>query len=154
MDVAIKKADISELDELIRWREIVLREVFSLPAEKDMDELLAKNRDYYRASLEFGTNISCFAYSGGEIVGCGGVCIYQEMPSPDNLNGRCAYLMNIYTIPKMRKQGIGNTIVKWLIKEAKRAGACKIYLEASKDAYSLYKKMGFEDMEGYLMYKE
>ena len=154
MNVAIKKADISEIDKLMHWREIVLREVFSIPEEKNIDELLDKNRDYYMAALGIGTHISCFAYSGDAIVGCGGVLFYQEMPSPDNISGRCAYLMNIYTIPKMRKQGIGNTIVKWLIKEAKRAGAEKIYLEASKDAYSLYKEMGFEDMNGYLIYKE
>lgn len=72
------------------------------------------------------------------------------MPSPDNPNGRCAYLMNIYTLPKYRKCGIGKAIVTWLQKKAGEYGADKIYLEASKNAYEFYKKIGFHDMNGYM----
>ncbi|MCC8161672.1 MAG: GNAT family N-acetyltransferase, partial [Lachnospiraceae bacterium] len=77
---------------------------------------------------------------------------YQEMPSPDNLTGRCAYLMNVYTIPAMRRRGIRKVVVEWLLQEAKRCGAGKIYLEASESAYPLYKEIGFCEMDGYLKY--
>ena len=53
------------------------------------------------------------------------------MPPPDNPAGKCAYLMNIYTRPKARRQGVGETIVKWLINQAVTMGISKIYLEAS-----------------------
>ncbi|MCD8018402.1 MAG: GNAT family N-acetyltransferase [Clostridiales bacterium] len=119
-----------------------------------MEELLAANRNYYTTALKTGTHIACFAYVNEKIVGCGGVCFYQEMPSPDNPNGCCAYLMNIFTIPEMRKQGIGKAIIKWLVREAQEHGAEKIYLEASQKAYPLYKEMGFYDMIGYLKYEK
>lgn len=152
MEITIKRAKVSDLEELMHWREIVLREVFSVPTNKDIDKLLASNREYYRTALENGTHIACLAYMGEKIVGCGGVCLYQEMPSPDNLTGQCAYLMNIYTVPAMRRNGIGKSIVKWLIQEAKHCGANKIYLEASEKAYNLYKQLEFDDMKGYLKY--
>ncbi|MCD8217640.1 MAG: GNAT family N-acetyltransferase [Clostridiales bacterium] len=152
MEIIIRNAEASDLEELMRWREIVLREVFSIPAGENIDGLLVSNREYYRAALESGTHIACFACLEEKVVGCGGVCLYQEMPSPDNLTGQCAYLMNIYTTPAMRQHGVGKAIVEWLVQEAKHCGADKIYLEASEKAYLLYKQLDFDDMEGYLKY--
>ncbi|MCD8150982.1 MAG: GNAT family N-acetyltransferase [Clostridiales bacterium] len=72
--------------------------------------------------------------------------------SADNPDGRCAYLMNIYTVPAMRRRGIGKAVVEWLMQEAEERGAGKIYLEASESAYPLYKELGFCEMDGYLKY--
>lgn len=152
MKIIIRNAETSDLEELMRWREVVLKEVFSIPARENIDELLATNREYYHAALENKTHIACFAYTGEKVVGCGGVCLYQEMPSPDNLTGQCAYLMNIYTIPALRQHGIGKAVVEWLVQEAKHCGAGKIYLEASEKAYPLYKQLEFDDMKGFLKY--
>ncbi len=152
MEIAIRKADSSDLEELLRWREVVLREVFSISDGEDMTELLAANRAYYQTALEKEEHIACFACAGGKIVGCGGVCLYREMPSPDNPGGKCGYLMNIYTVPAMRQQGVGKKTVQWLVQEAQRWGAEKIYLEASEQAYPLYRSLGFQDMKGYLKY--
>ncbi|MCD7918812.1 MAG: GNAT family N-acetyltransferase [Clostridiales bacterium] len=154
MELTIRKADCSDLEELLRWREVVLREVFSIPAGEDMTELLAANRAYYQTALETGEHIACFACIGEQIVGCGGVCLYPEMPSPDNPSGKCGYLMNIYTVPAMRQRGVGKKTVQWLVQEAKRRGAEKIYLETSEQAYPLYRSLGFQDMKGYLKYNE
>ncbi|MCD8096451.1 MAG: GNAT family N-acetyltransferase [Lachnospiraceae bacterium] len=152
MEITIKSADSPDMEELLRWREIVLREVFSIPMEENMDDLIAANRQYYLTALEKREHIACFAQTEGKTVGCGGVCLYQEIPSPDNPNGRCAYLMNIYTIPAMRRHGIGKAVVEWLLQEAKDRGAGKIYLEASESAYPLYRELGFCEMDGYLKY--
>ncbi|MCD8007782.1 MAG: GNAT family N-acetyltransferase, partial [Clostridiales bacterium] len=120
MEIRIRKADGFDLEELMRWREVVLREVFSIPDEEDMTELLAANRAYYHTALERGEHIACFACAGGMTVGCGGVCLYQEMPSPDNPSGKCGYLMNIYTLPALRQRGGGKEIVQTLVQEATR----------------------------------
>lgn len=154
MEITIRKANSSDLEELVRWREVVLREVFSIPVGEDMTALLAANRTYYQTALETGEHIACFACAGEKIVGCGGVCLYREMPSPDNPSGRCGYLMNIYTLPDLRQQGVGKKIVQWLVQEAKDRGAEKIYLEASEQAYSLYRSLGFQDMTEYLKFSE
>lgn len=138
------------MDELLYWREVVLREVFSIPAEETIDALLVANRAYYRAALESGEHIACFACAEGKTVGCGGVCLYREMPSPDNTSGKCGYLMNVFTFPALRQQGIGKEVVRWLVQQAKDWGACKIYLEASEQAYQLYRELDFHDMSGYL----
>lgn len=152
--VAVRRAGPDELDELMAWRMRVLREVFSIPEGEDVAELERANRAYYRETLEEGGHVACFACRGrGEIVGCGGICLQREMPSPDNPNGLCAYLMNVYVDPAMRGQGAGEAVVRWLVEEARRQGATKIYLETTESGRPLYRKLGFESMEDYLSLK-
>ncbi len=148
MDVIIKQTD--DISLLIEWRIEVLKDVFSIPKEKSTDELKAANLDYYRAALKDGSHIACLAYYDGEPVGCGGMCLYNEMPSPDNPSGKCAYLMNIYTRPGFRKKGIAKKTVGWLAARAVSGGITKIYLETSEAGRKMYRDMGFEPMRDYL----
>ncbi|MCM1577430.1 MAG: GNAT family N-acetyltransferase [Ruminococcus sp.] len=150
MNIEIRKASIDDIDLLVEWRIRVLREVFEIPENQPTEEFEYANRLYYQSELETGGHIACFAYSGDEIIGCGGVCLHREMPSPDNLSGKCAYLMNIYTAPKFRSFGAGEKVVRWLIGQARSKGITKIYLETSDIGRRLYEKVGFEDM-GYMM---
>lgn len=152
--VEIRNADIQELDLLLDWRMEVLRNVFSEEfntlSKKEIEAIYENNRRYYLNHLESGEHIACFAELDGEIVGCGGVCIYDEMPSPDNIGGKCAYLMNIYTRQEYRRQGIAAKTVEHLIKECKARLIEKIYLETSADGEKMYRQLGFKDMKGYM----
>lgn len=76
------------------------------------------------------------------------------MLSPDNPNGDCAYLMNIYTDPGYCEHGVGREIVSWLIREAKQRGFTKVFLEPSETGRALYQEMGFTDMTGCMQLKE
>ncbi len=146
--ISIVKATLSELDELMAWRMEVLHEVFGIPADADTSALEQANREYYRYALSRGEHIACFARYDGQRVGCGGICLQQEMPSPDNPTGRCAYLMNIYTRSPYRRLHIGTTLVGWLVEQAKRQGAGKIYLETSGAGRAMYRRLRFEEMKG------
>lgn len=152
--VEVKNAKIQDLDLLLNWRMEVLsnvfREEFKLLTAEQINAIRENNRRYYLSEIPSGGHIACFAYRDGEIVGCGGVCIYDEMPSPDNLGGKCAYLMNIYTREEYRHQGIATRIVEHLIAEAKARNIEKIYLETSADGERMYRRLGFKDMKGYM----
>lgn len=149
-ELNIRRADVSELSCLLRWRMEVLHAVFGVPEGEPLPALFAANEEYYRAALADGSHIACFAEQNGEIIGCGGVCLFREMPSPDNPAGRCAYLMNVYTREAFRGAGVGRKIVSWLVEQAGAKGAAKIYLESSDCARPLYEGMGFVPMENYL----
>lgn len=152
MDIEIRKADLFDLDRLMEWRMRVLAEVFFDDGTKDNEVLKKNNRSYYEEHLADGTHTACFAVvkRTGEIVGCGGICYQKEMPSPDNLTGTNGYLMNIYTIPEVRSEGIGRKIIEYLINDAKERGTEKIFLESSGVAKKLYHEIGFADMEDYM----
>jgi len=148
--VSIRQAGVSEMDCLMRWRMEVLHVVFGIPDEEPMTALYAENEAYYRRALADGSHIACFAEQNGVIIGCGGICLYSEMPSPDNPSGRCAYLMNIYTREAFRSAGVGRKTVAWLIGKAREQEITKIYLESTDGARSMYEGLGFVPIGNYL----
>lgn len=152
MRVLVKKADLHELSILMDWRMRVLAEVFADSLHPDWEAIRKNNEDYYKEAFVKGSHTACFALNdeNGEIIGCGGICYQKEMPSPDNLTGTNGYLMNIYTLPEYRGQGIGRKIIEFLIADAKTRRTEKIYLESSVDAKRLYEEIGFLDMHDYM----
>ncbi len=143
MEIKIRRAELPELSLIMEWRMRVLREVFCLPEDTDMTELYSENEQYYREHLRDGTHTAVFACAGERIIGCGGICYQTEMPSPDNPNGKCGYLMNIYALPEYRRMGVGREIVSFLIKDAQLKNVKKLSLESSEMAEKLYQSTGF-----------
>ncbi len=150
MNISVKKVGIGDLPLLIEWRMRVLHEVFADYSDAAWDSIRLNNEKYYAEHLTDNTHTACFAFDAdGGIAGCGGICYYEEMPSPDNLSGACGYLMNIFTVPEMRGNGIGRKIAEFLIADAKERNTAKIYLESSEAAKGLYECMGFRPMRDY-----
>ena len=152
METEIRKAELKDLELLMEWRMRVLAEVFADDENKSSETVRENNEAYYREHLADNSHTACFAVEIGteKIVGCGGICYQKEMPSPDNLTGTNGYLMNIYTLPEARSEGIGRRIVEYLISDAKERGTEKIFLESSGVAKKLYHEIGFADMEDYM----
>lgn len=151
--LGIRAADMAEMELLLQWRMEVLHQVFAGASAAPWDALRAANERYYQEQLAAGTHIACFAEREGTILGCGGVCFQQEMPSPDNPSGQCAYLMNIYVRASYRGHGAGREIVTWLIRQARERGITKIYLETTAAGRRLYQGLGFADMADYMILK-
>ncbi|MCD8307159.1 MAG: GNAT family N-acetyltransferase [Clostridia bacterium] len=145
--VQIVEARAEDMEELMEWRMEVLREVFWMsPEDRRLPSLTEANRKYYEEAIPKGEHIACFAVLDGKKVGCGGVCLQKEMPSPDNRSGINAYIMNVYSRREYRGRGIGRAVLQWLIAAAKTLGAGKIYLETTREGRPLYSSLGFEDM--------
>lgn len=143
--VTVEKAGIADLELLLDWRARLLHAVFNLPDNANIAPLIRRSRSYFEDSLTDGTHIACFASIDGQRVGCGGVCLQREMPSPDNASGTCAYLMNIYTSPEARGQGVSRAVVKWLIRQAQARNAEDIPRSHTAGRH-VYEKTGFIDM--------
>lgn len=50
MDIEIRKAELTDIDLLMKWRMRVLREVFAIPENEPAEELERKNRIYYQSA--------------------------------------------------------------------------------------------------------
>lgn len=150
-DVEIRR--LTDIDALVRWRMEVLRCVFADADSPDWDALEEAGREYYSRHNLPDDNVTVIASVNGIDEGCGALCMQEEMPSPDNPSGRCAYLMSIYVRDAFRRRGIGGSIVNRLINEARDRLAGKIYLETSSMGEPLYLHAGFEPMEGMLKLK-
>lgn len=138
----IELEQIKALPTLMMWREEVLRNVFG---KESSERLLDENRRYYRNHIADDTHFAIAAKWLGEDAGCGAICLTEELPSPDNPTGKCAYLMNIYVRKAYRQHGIAHAIISCLIEEAKRRDCGKIYLETTDDGRHVYESVGFHD---------
>ena len=141
--------EIKDIDTLMAWRAEVIRNVFG----EDADTLLLyANRQYYLRHISDGSHIAFVASFDKVECGCGAICLSDELPSPDNTSGKCAYLMNIYVREVFRKHGIAHKIVVRLIEEAKKHNCGKIYLETTADGKPVYTSLGFREMADMMKY--
>ena len=141
-----KKATIADLDELVRTRIMVLCAANKLSGEEDMSEVERQSRKYYERALQTGEHIAYLVYDNGKFIGAGGVSFYQVMPTYHNSSGKKAYIMNMYTAPEYRRQGIARRTLDLLVAEAKERGVLPVSLEATEMGRPLYEKYGFSAM--------
>ena len=141
--------EIKDIPALIRWREEVIGHVFGQKPDK---RLIMANRQYYEEHIADGTHIALVAEYDGVECGCGAVCFTDELPSPDNPSGKCAYLMNIYVREAFRRHGLAHKIVSRLIEVERSRDCWKIYLETTDDGRPVYQSLGFRDFPDMMKY--
>ncbi|MBP3366262.1 MAG: GNAT family N-acetyltransferase [Treponema sp.] len=142
-----RRATPGDIDELVRTRITVLRAANKLSDDADMSAVERETFAYYRRALESGEHIAYLVYDSGRFVGAGGVSFYQVMPTYHNPSGKKAYIMNMYTAPEYRRQGIALHTLDLLVKDARKQGVSHISLEATDMGRPLYEKYGFVRME-------
>lgn len=147
MKIAYKKVNITQLDELVKLRIKVLRVANQLSENVDMSEIEMESYAYYKKGFESDNFTVFFAYDENEVVGCGGVSYFDIMPTVDFSNGKCAYIMNMYTEPEYRKNGIATKFLELIVQECKQRDIHKISLEATSMGESVYEKFGFVKMK-------
>ena len=133
-----KRATMEDIDELVRTRIIVLRAANKLSDDEDMSVVEEESKAYYRRALETGEHIAYLVYDNGAFVGAGGVSFYQVMPTYHNPTGKKAYIMNMYTAPEYRRQGIGST----LLRLARENAPTMLYFGAQPGLEHFYEKNG------------
>ena len=142
-----KKATIEDTDELVRTRITVLRAANKLSDDVDMSLVEKESYEYYKRALETGEHIGYLVYDNGTFIGAGGVSFYQVMPTYHNSTGKKAYIMNMYTAPEYRRQGIAFHTLDLLMNDAKKQGVLQIALEETDMGRPLYERYGFVKME-------
>ena len=149
-----KRATMEDIDELVRTRIIVLRAANKLSDDEDMSVVEEKSYAYYRRALETGEHIAYLVYDNGKFIGAGGVSFYQVMPTYHNPTGKKAYIMNMYTKPLYRRNGIAIRTLALLVEDAKKRGITSISLEATEMGRPLYEKFVFVQMKNEMEYIE
>ena len=127
-----------------------IRFLKELEGEQTSDkELQLRNEltDYFTKALSENTLIAWMAEYNKQPVGFGGMVIHYVPGSYGMINGKVGYILNLYTLPDYRKNGICTEILDKLIKEGKELDLSRIYLHASKDGIKLYREYGFAECD-------
>lgn len=142
-----KIATLNDIELLTRSRIEVLRAANKLDLSVDMSEVEAASRKYYEKALADGSHLAILVMDGDSFIGAGGVSFYEVMPTYHNPSGKKAYIMNMYTNPNYRRQGIAFKTLDMLVQACKSRGITQISLEATDMGRPLYEKYGFKIME-------
>ena len=129
-----------DIELLMESRLTMLKEVNNLPDDYEYSQdLIDNSRDYFLN----GDQTTVLALDDGKIAGCASISYITIMPTFSHPTGRRAHLMNVYSAPEYRGQGIAKKMVTMLIEEAWNRGATEISLDATKMGRPLYEKLGF-----------
>ena len=147
--IQYKIATSEDIAELMQIRLEMLREVNFLSKDYPFSE------DFYSYSRDYflnGQHTTVLAVDkkdeeNGKTIGCATLCYMEFMPTFSHPTGKRAHLMNVYTAPNYRGQGIARRMVEMLIEEARRRGVTEISLDATSDGRHLYRKLDFRDSE-------
>lgn len=136
-------ASKDEIELLMQVRLEMLRDVNGLPPEDAFSEaFIAHSREYFLN----GRQTTILALDGG-VIGCATICYMEMMPTVSHPTGKRAHLMNVYTKPQYRRQGIALRMLRMLIREAQEQGVTEISLDATQQGRPLYAKCGFAESD-------
>lgn len=141
------KADLKDIDELQRLRFAYLEEDFGDISDENRAQIDASLPDYLRRQL----NRDLFVYTAREdrICACVWLLSLEKPASPAFPNGKTGFVMNVYTDPAYRRQGLATRLMNMMLDEAKEMGLDMVELKATDAGYPVYKKVGFQDAVAY-----
>ena len=110
-----------------------------------MTEMVAAFERWVSPRLGDGTYLGWLVEDTGDIVGGAGLWLMDFPPHWMDAQPVRAYLLNFYTAPTHRGQGIAGMLLKLVLAETRRRGIKVATLHASPFGKPIYEKNGFLD---------
>ncbi|QSJ14225.1 GNAT family N-acetyltransferase [Nostoc sp. UHCC 0702] len=139
----LRRASFADLEALVKLRLELLREVDDIQDDTDTAAIAQATRKYLVDKMPQGEFLAWVAEVENQIVATSGLVFFTRPPYNGNSSGLEAYVMNVYTVPIWRGQGIATALLREIISFVKETEAKRIWLHASKDGKPLYEKLGF-----------
>ncbi|PSL49562.1 N-acetylglutamate synthase-like GNAT family acetyltransferase [Chitinophaga niastensis] len=141
--ITYRKAAIADVLQLSDLRLRFLKEIYP-NADISGDAVLLDNlKVYLEEHLLKDDFVNWFAEMDGKVVASAGIVFYNQPPLYHNLEGKVAYILNVYTLPHYRRKGIAKVLFEKIMNEARQRNTGKVSLHASKDGRKLYEQFGF-----------
>jgi len=144
MEFQIREATISDLDYLVDHRRAMFREMGSGDARAlaKVDEVSAQ---YFTQALRNDTYKGWLAVGeGGEVVGGGGIVLAPWPGFPGENLAERAWILNMYTEPHARRQGVAKRLLRVMIEWCRAKGFAAVSLHASDLGRPIYESIGFQ----------
>ena len=109
----------------------------------DIKELRENTLQFFQKNLREGSFVSFLCIDNERIVGTVGLTLFEMPPTSQLTNGKVAKLMNMYTTPEYRRQGIGTQMLNLAIEFLREHSYFKVMLNSSPMGREMYQKFGF-----------
>jgi len=142
--VNFRRANADDVEILVDYRVRCLNEIYN-HAEDDETQIIRKElREYFSGAIPSNDFIAWLAEYNGTVIATSGMVIWQIPARYGGLeSGKLGYILNLYSVPEVRRRGICTLLLTELIKEAKSLGLRYLHLHASEEGINIYRKKGF-----------
>ena len=138
-----RKATINDISQLVKIRLAYLRADYGFLSEEQTKEISYSLPIYFEKHL--GKDILIYiAMDGTELISSAFLLITEKPSNPSFITGRTGSILNVYTDPKYRRQGIANNLLKILLEDARQLALDFVELKSTKMGKSLYESIGFK----------
>jgi GNAT superfamily N-acetyltransferase len=149
----IRLASLADVDAIAEHRARMFDEMGQVPSEA-FETLRAKSRERLRVFLERGEYVGWLAMPRQHpeiIAGGAGVQLRAVLPHPLSrgnqwngvAEGRHAIIINVFTEPPWRHQGVAMLLLERIIQWARAERLDRLVLHASEAGRALYERLGF-----------
>jgi len=145
----IRQATVRDAATIAYHRVSMFRDMGQVPTEALAAELLEKSTTALDALLREGSYVGWLAVNhGGRVLAGAGAHIKPQLPrvSHDGIvvvTAAVPLVVNVYTEPELRGQGIARALMEMLMKWAASRGFDRVLLHASEFGRHLYQSLGF-----------
>jgi len=147
-ELAYRLATPADIASLVALRAAFLAEAQDAdPADPVLLDSLSR---YFLSALPGGEYISHVAASQEQIIATAGLVFHCHPPSANDLQGKQAYILNVYTLPEWRGRGIASELLQRLIAVARQHSCRTVRLHTYPKARTLYVKAGFTPVDSEL----
>ncbi|MBQ3918651.1 MAG: GNAT family N-acetyltransferase [Oscillospiraceae bacterium] len=151
--ITYRKAASSDIPDIIKMRIGYMHETHHELTDEVFDEIAHRSEGYFQEHL----NRDCIVYlamDGEKTAGCIFFLLINKPASPLFITGKTGTLMNVFTLPEYRRQGIAKHLVQMAIEDGKEWELSYIELRSTNDGYPLYRSLEFaEDKSIYMNMK-
>jgi len=144
MSITYREAVYADLQTLIELRLAYLTEDRGDLSDAETRQIREQLTDYFARSLG-NTFHAVVAEQDGEIIAAAFLALSEKPANPAFITGKIGTILNVYTKPPFRKQGIATGVLTLLIDRARQCELSKLELSATPVGKTLYEKLGFRE---------
>jgi GNAT superfamily N-acetyltransferase len=143
-EITIREAAPTESAVILHHRRSMFRDMGEGTVD-ELDRMVEVARPWLARALADGSYRHWLALDAtGRVAGGGGVLLGPWPANPSDPCTERAVILNVYTEPEFRGQGIARWIMVTILKWVKERGLRSVNLHASAEGRHLYEKLGFE----------
>jgi len=142
-EITVRMATLADLATVVSHRRGMFRDMGTEAAT--LDAIERNSRPYLERGLREGWYHGWLALLGQVVAAGAGVIVYDWPSGPtDPEQTKRAYLLNVYTEPEFRRQGLARKLTDIAMEWTRAQGFKVLWLHASHSGRPLYESMGFE----------
>ena len=140
----VREARPDDAEVLTEFRLAMSRDAGFLSDDDDVDALRDATREYMGKAVASGEFRAWLAERDGVPVASAAVIVRRQPPNRRDPLGREAYVLNVYTLPEHRRNGLATLLTERVLAWCEEQGIKKIVLHATEDGARIYERFGFQ----------